>query len=111
MGAPAESRPDVIVCAVGSEPLVSGCHKPSTGRAVGIRGAGGALGTLRSSKIDFLFISCGIIALFVVVVTAFPTGEDTADSGGKSKEFNAKIGLGIENCSLIALFLAFWASI
>jgi hypothetical protein len=111
MGARAESGPDAIVRAVGGEPWISGCHKPGTGIAGGIRGARGASGALRSSKTYFFLFSCGIIVLFVVVAAAFPADGIINDNGGESKGLISKFGTGIENCSLIALILAFWASI
>jgi hypothetical protein len=58
-----------------------------------------------------MLFSCGIILLFVVVATAFPTDGVINDNGGESKGFISRFGTGIENCSLIALILAFWASI
>jgi hypothetical protein len=60
-----------------------------------------------------LLFSCGIIVLFVVGATAFkfPTDGAINDNGGGSKGPNSRFGTGIENCSLIALILAFWASI
>jgi hypothetical protein len=47
----------------------------------------------------------------VVVPTAFPTDGVIDDNGGGSKGFNSRFGTGIENCSLIDMILAFWASI
>ena len=75
-----------------------------------MRGAGGALGTLHSSKTYFFLLSCGIV-LFVLVATAFPADGFINDNGEGSKGFTSRFGTGIENCSLIAMILAFWASI
>jgi hypothetical protein len=105
----AENCPDIIVRAVGDDPW--GCHKPGTGRAGGIWGTGGALVTLRPSRTDIPLYSCGIVVSFVVVVTSFLMDGDIDDNGGKSKGFESRFGMGIENCSLIFRTLAICASI
>jgi hypothetical protein len=104
MGTRAENGPDAIVRAAGDEPW--GCHNPGADGAGGIRGAGGALNTLHPSRTDISSFSCGAIVLVVVVVTAFPIGEDINDNGGNSKGFDSRFGMGIENCSLIFRTLA-----
>lgn len=100
--------PDGFVSAVGGE--LWGCHKPDTGTAVGMWGAGGALNTLGLSLKKFPLFSCGIVVFIVVVVTEFPAGGGIND-GGKAKGFGSKFGIGIANCSLIFRTLSIWASI
>jgi hypothetical protein len=108
MGARAENGPDGFVRAVGGESW--GCHTPGTGRAEGIRVAGAALKTLGLSTMHPLF-SCDSIDLFVAVVTVSLAGGGINDNGGKTKGFNSRFGMGIENCSLMFRTLAIWASI
>jgi len=49
--------------------------------------------------------------LRVIVVTAFPTGEDINENDGKLKVFNSRFGIGTENRSLVFRTLVIWAPI
>jgi hypothetical protein len=65
MGARVENGPDEIVRVVGGEHR--DCREPGTGRASGIRGAGGALDTLHPSRTDVsLFPVASLFCLWLL---------------------------------------------